>query len=167
MIDRWDSEWARQNKKVSHALAVAKPDDFICKLCGAKTGIYRRKLHFRLCQALAQLYRDGGWLHYSELEAYTGGRGDSPSKMDPWEITQYSCDTRKFHITEKGVDFVDGKILVRKYAMVIRDELQGWAGPELNFIQCAGERFDYEETVGHPPPKCFFEVSKERMPWED
>jgi len=77
------------------------------------------------------------------------------SKLCHWELLQAKPVTGKkgdpsngyYKITQKGKDFVEGKVTVRKNVLTYNKEFLGYSGEEIHIQDAFNEYFDYDKMM--------------------
>lgn len=148
-----------------------------CPCCGQFVKLYRRPINSSMAWTLVLIYRYykdrllDEWLH---VETYMKGLPGIPaslvggdfSKLRYWGILEAKYDTPEtlddpdtrragyYRITQKGIDFVLGKITVPRHVYLFNREVHGFS-PELISIEDAfKDRYDYRRLMadGDIPP---------------
>jgi len=129
-----------------------------CPHCGQTVKVYRRRIYAAMVKALASLYRavDGKpdkYVHVSKIYDKTTC-GDF-AKLKYWglidELDKVDGATRTsgfWRITERGIDFLQGKIRVAKYAFIYNQDLLALDDKEtVSVIECVAKHFNYAELM--------------------
>lgn len=74
-------------------------------------------------------------VHWGLLEKMQGERDDGSNRMG-W-----------YHITQKGEDFVNGKITIPKWVKLYNNEVVGFAEEHINIQKALGTKFNYQELM--------------------
>lgn len=149
---------ALENQKSEFWSVLHAGGELDCPCCGRYAKIYRRQIHHSVARQLIAFYHLGGhngFIHISELKsAFLTGAGDF-TKAKYWDLLDQQInndDPEKKHsglwfLTEKGRDYVLGRISIPKYVIVFDDKVLRFSD-ELSTIQDAlGNKFNYEELM--------------------
>ena len=74
-------------------------------------------------------------VHWGLLEKQKGERDDGSNRMG-W-----------YHITRKGMDFVQGKITIPKWVKLYNNEVVGFAEDHVTIKEALGTKFNYNEMI--------------------
>jgi hypothetical protein len=131
-----------------------------CPCCGQYAKVYRRKLNSGMVRSLITIYRRGGmdWVHVPTLlEGVRCAREEG--KLRNWNLLQESDEPRAdggksgwWRVTGFGVDFVNDRARVPKYATFYDNALLKLDGPLVGIRDCLGSKFNYFELMGMPIP---------------
>ncbi len=137
----------------------------VCPCCDQLAKRYKRKLNSSMAYALLLIYRHfkthTDWLHvpeYLEEVCNTGPtkRGGDWAKMVHWGLivgkddetrTDGSKRTGFYKITQKGIDFVRGRIRVPKYAHLYAAKCIALSPDDTSISEALGSRFNYSELM--------------------
>lgn len=131
-----------------------------CPCCGQYVKLYKRKLNTGQAAALCIMYRwhsRYGWENAfdSKLLLFKGKRFDADfAKLRFWKIIARCEEERRYVMTERGREFVEGRIQVPKYIYAYNDGLVARDKPDqtLTTIRDAlGDKFDYDELLNATP----------------
>jgi len=163
----WDLMTVAEARKILREKA-REPDGCICCVCKQNVKVYRRKFNRTMAKFLVEMYKvdeEGiGWLHVASSDRIlqiTRGAGDF-AKSRYWDLIEQRFDlvggkkvgSGDWRITQKGREFVEGKITIEKYAFVYNKHCLGFSeGEPLSIRQALGEKYDYEEMMGMAPRK--------------
>lgn len=134
-----------------------------CPCCGQFAKVYKRTITSSMAYCLIALANKtkcepDHFMHVRDLgsdlrSAHFFGSGDF-AKLLYWDLiaTMSSKDTSKrssgmWCITQKGVDFVLGKITVPKNALLYDGKLIGLVGKPLNIKDALGKKFHYQDLM--------------------
>lgn len=147
---------------------VRDPNGCTCPCCGQKVKMYSRKMNGVIARALVEFYKahEGGfdWLQpLRDLDFLrsTGGSGDY-AKARFWGLIENHMvyengkhtSTGEWRLTEKGKEFVEGKVRVPKYAYVYNNKCTGLSDSDsVSVIEALGEKFDKSQIMGMIPKK--------------
>lgn len=149
---------------MQEALATNK-SGVICPCCDRYGKIYSRLLSSSMAYALILIYKAfrtrTDWLHVPEYlteMAVTGAttRGGDYAKLVFWGLLEPKTDevradgsprTGFFKITDRGRQFVDGKLRVVNHAVTYGGRLIRFEGPEIDIYAALKNRFNYAELM--------------------
>ena len=135
-----------------------KDKGFVCSGCGSFVKRYTRTFNSNMAVALLCLYKnrekgfvhlekalagdkfqrcgDAAYLrHYNLIENLAGEREDGSKRNGFYKITQ------------KGIDFVEKKIYVRKNFLIFHNQCEGFAGEHIAITNALGNKFNYSELM--------------------
>ncbi len=129
-----------------------------CPCCGQFAKIYRRTITSGMARALILFYREGGtkeWVHGPTL---LGGARADEAKLRYWNLIEEATGKRDdggragyWRVTRRGERFVNGTLVLPKYALVFNGDLIEFDDEEhVDIIDALGTRFDYAELMGRP-----------------
>ena len=129
-----------------------------CPCCGRYAQVYSRRIHKTIAQKLVHLHRLGGaqaYVHTSNLVfAGEAGVGDF-SKAKYWGLIEEAKNENigkrnsgHWKLTQKGIDFVQGRITIPARAIVFDDRVLDFAGEQVSIRECIeSSGFDYSELM--------------------
>lgn len=143
-----------------------------CPCCNQLVKLYNRKLYSTPAAYLVNLYRldrknpKQVYWHVTEIQKVIIGGGDF-SKLMYWGlITEQPKDedddskrtSGYWAITDKGRDFVRGKITVPSHVRLFDGKSYGFTGKQVTIHHVLGNKFNYAELMGdamnrHNPPE--------------
>lgn len=96
-----------------------------CEHCGQKMMVYRRSIRKNMLYMLRRLGLDFGFkaVKVRELDNRTVMESDFP-KLRYWGLIHKIPETTSYRITQKGVDFILGRITVEKYKWIYNQQVQ-------------------------------------------
>jgi hypothetical protein len=139
-----------------------------CPTCGQHAQRYRRRFNSSMSRWLIILAKlspryQPTWTRTSDVIKRAASlrgfgtaqaSGEAPSLLPFWGLieTRPNTDTDKKHSgvwrpTEKGHDFVDGKVVIPRVAVVYNNTLERLEGDSLSIREALGKRFSYEELM--------------------
>lgn len=135
-----------------------------CPCCRQLAKVYRRKLSVAAARTMVLLYRFGGQVgkgyidlprlleaHAPELSSQGGyatlGHWWGLIERMPGERDDGSKHNGLWRLTVPGIDFVERRTTVPKYARIYDGRCLGYAGPEVDIDQVLGTRFRYDELM--------------------
>lgn len=91
------------------------------------------------------------WIHaetmLKEAECPASIRGDF-SKLKYWGLIQPNEESEGFYkITQKGIDFVEGKTKVESHVMLYNNKFYGFKGNYVGIKECLKKKFNYEKLM--------------------
>lgn len=136
-----------------------------CPCCRQRVQLYKPKLYSTQCVCLINLNRErlagNEWVHVDKFDYYnTEGkgraRGHNFSEIRYWGLIEQqpaSEDSKTrtsgcWRITQKGIDFVNGKITVQERIRVFNATFYGFEGKQITIKEAMGNKFDYNELMG-------------------
>lgn len=133
----------------------------ICPHCGRFDKTYSRSITTTMARALIAIYRETYdlpvYVHVPNLlKKYDINPADACiAHLSYWGLVeaQPNTDTPKrkgkgmWIITEKGIDFVQGKIMLPKYKEVYQTEVVGEKGELVSIKDCLKNEFDYSALM--------------------
>lgn len=133
-----------------------KTNGCICPCCGQDVVLRERHLYSGQMKSLIALYKAGdGYHHVSKLDPPPAGGGDF-AKLRFWELIEQkiNSDTRKrtsgmWRITEKGINFVEGKIRIPRSCHIFNKKVREWHDEDIDVIGAIKKRFNYYEVMGY------------------
>lgn len=137
-----------------------------CPCCSQNVKLYRRPITSTSARALLEVYRHNRYdyfhvgrylLSIPNLLSSTGG-GDF-AKLRYWGLVEMKEELApngtnrngEFRVTQKGRDFVEGKIVVEKYIYMYNNKQFDIATDEsVSFRECLGKKFNFDEILDIP-----------------
>lgn len=140
----------------------------ICPCCGQNAKIYKRKFNSWMARAMVAFYQHigmkPGWFHaitvLTDRRFYKFGINNSCGdygKLVYWNLLEDAAGHREdgnpengyYRMTQKGVDFVLGKIQIKKYLYLYNDTpLEVEDNEEkISIREAMGESFNYNELM--------------------
>lgn len=127
-----------------------------CPCCERFAKTYKRKLYSTMAYQLIKLRKlskEDSWVHISQISTRVGP-GDF-TKLRYWGLViskpNEDDPTKKesgyWKITEKGRLFVEDKLSIKKYAVILFDDVINYSGSEITIKECLGSKFNYEELM--------------------
>jgi hypothetical protein len=126
-----------------------------CPHCGASMVEYRHGLSKALVEGLVRLHKQGKPVNLSVLEL-TRNQWDNFQKLRYWDLVAHYTDKEGIRkggvwtITQKGLDFVQGRIRIPRSVWTYRGERVRYEGKEIaiwNVHEGYGYMADYAETA--------------------
>jgi hypothetical protein len=128
-----------------------------CQCCGQLVKLYSRKVSGRSAASLIKLYqlwrKDAKYYHVEKLGC-TGSGGDF-ARLERYGLI--SClqndDTSKrtsglWIPTQKGIDFVEGRIKIKSHILMFNQKTFGFEGAEISIKSALGNKFNYAVLMG-------------------
>jgi hypothetical protein len=129
-----------------------------CPCCEQTAKVYRRALHAEMARLLIKLFWLGGgalreWVHVQKL--YTRGSSGDYAKLRFWGLvepsdhrTQEQNAAGHWRVTERGVDFVLGRISVQSHVLVYNNQkVDDDHEARITITDALGDRFDYQALM--------------------
>ena len=138
------------------------PEEGTCQCCGQKIKVYRRNIFSNMAYwliRLVQINRDtDDWVHVGDLTLPSGrdagSNGGAFSMLRYWGLIEPKMNRDKskrcsgfWKPTNMGFNFVMRNDTVIKFCHTYNMQIMNWSGPEVDIVECLGERFDYEELM--------------------
>ena len=137
----------------------------ICQCCGQDVKRYERQIYKTVAKQLIALYRlnqaNPGFYHVRAIAASLpdGGPkviGGDFAKTRYWGLIEQgdNSDPDKrssgtWRITETGIDFVEKRVTIPKFAYTYNKKCVGLGGPQVSILDCLRkDRFIYPELMG-------------------
>ncbi|MHC5213957.1 MAG: hypothetical protein ACYSOO_05155 [Planctomycetota bacterium] len=126
----------------------------ICPCCGQKIQIWRKSIISTAVASLCQLVRmyDGKPIHHDKFTVLLKDRNFSQLAL--WGLVEPAAprtatenSAGMWSPTQKGIDFVRGKVAVQQYVETYDNILLGFDGPEIGVIDALRKRFDYNDLL--------------------
>jgi len=143
-----------------------------CPCCGQLSKVYRRKLYGSMAASLLHFYKNFDtqtYTHKRDILALadktfptlstTLGGGDFAKLMFWGLLEQKPAEENNrgsgyWRVTEKGSDFVNGKVKIPSHVMIYNGDFLGLDGDDVSIQDCLGEKFSYTELMGGGPLKA-------------
>ena len=131
-------------------------DGHKCPCCSQFAKVYKRRINSRQARALIAMYQAGGtdWCHLPDVEAPLHLGGSETGKARYWGLVEEASDEREdggrsgmWRLTQGGVGYVQGYVLVQKYAHIYDGRCLGLSGEPVSIHDALGVRFDYDELM--------------------
>jgi hypothetical protein len=125
----------------------------LCPLCDQRMQRYKRSVNRKMVEALFKLYKknlleDGRWVPVQEI--YTKGSSGDYAKLRHWGLIEAGDKRRAYRnsvgywrITDLGKLFAEGKVTIKKFAIIYDNNCVGFEGDDVNVASCFGENFSY------------------------
>jgi hypothetical protein len=131
-----------------------------CPCCGRYAKVYRRKLTSAMARDLIYFYRHSvenpGWFHaLTVLNDFRVQRSDY-DKLVHWGFLEKKGEAKEdgnpssgyFRITQRGCDFVEGRLRVPSHIQVFHKEFYGYAvGGTVSIREALENHFNYDELM--------------------
>ncbi len=155
---------------ISQARALMRPklkEGVECLCCGQRVQLYVRPLTSAMVHGLILLYRHhkvcgeptNNFVHIEDYlknqNCPSSVRGDLP-KARFWGFIQGHGDEKTdgnpnnglYKLLPKGIDFIEGRILVQKSVKLYNNKFYGFDGAETDVFACIKNKFDYSALMG-------------------
>lgn len=165
--------WLRQigNDNDPHVQEKARIDSNVnagkttnCRSCGQRHGPGRHTISAAQARNLLTIYRatkDGkvdadGFLHVIDLLSKDANRARSVPRLRHWGLLERHKDSQRtkttnsaglYRITQKGIDFVEGRIRVPKAANIYLNRLHSFSEETVSIHEALTKEFDYAEHM--------------------
>ncbi len=125
-----------------------------CPCCGGFYKVYERKMYGSLISALVQIAteykRINDWVDIRKISL----RGGEYAKLLYWDLIERRVNedsVKRFsglwRPTVKGLLFIEGKLSVEAYALVLQNKVIGYSDKKVSVHDALGKRFDYTELM--------------------
>jgi len=145
---------ATRKEQIQDMVGFVKPS------CGQLAKQYRRKLYSTMVLALVFIYRKQyragiDWIHFREIYTWRGIYvGGDMNKLPHWGLIEQKGNedqTKRrsgfWRMTQKGIDFVEGKLEIMSHIVLYDNKLVRMEGSYIGIKEALGERFDYQELM--------------------
>ena len=143
-----------------------QPGGTDCPCCAQNVKLYERQIYKTVAEQLIALYRlnqaKPGFYHVSKIKEYDKSNnpiGGDFAKLRYWGLifaepkndNPEKRSSGKWHITEKGIDFVEQRITIPKFCFTYNKKPLKLGGDPVSILDClANDRFRYNELMGYP-----------------
>ena len=129
-----------------------------CPLCTLFVKVYSHKCDSAMARTLIVMYRRGAggqFVHVPSLPVW-GGKGDhhKVSQLSWWDLVTEEKVRRPdggragyWCMTRTGIDFVERRLTIPKYALIFDARVLGHDGPQVGIEDCLGDKFNYRELM--------------------
>lgn len=127
-----------------------------CPCCGQRVKLYKRALYGTIAADLIRLYHldQSEFHHIGAITSQNRSGGGDFAKLTYWGFVEEAkkTDPKKrtsgmWKITERGVYFVENRLIVLSHAQIYDGKLLGLTGSPVNIKDVLGEKFNYEELM--------------------
>lgn len=130
-----------------------------CPCCGRLVKLYRRKLHAEMALFLIKLYHackqwPGKAFHTKNLIKSDTKASTDGSYLVRWGLVERGDSENSaggkagtYHITQRGKDFVLGRIRAPKYVHILCGDTMGFSAELVTIQDCLGSKFNYQELL--------------------
>ena len=130
-----------------------------CPCCKQMVKLYKRKITGVTAAGLTILYRNNkrvGFMQYVSVpELLTDKKYTDVTKLYYWDLIEPLRSSREdgskrvgmWRMTQKGIDFVEGKIAVDKNVFVYNNKVYRRSEEKATIRDCFGLKFNYEELM--------------------
>lgn len=131
-------------------------DGCVCPCCGRWLKLYDIKMPGAGAADLIKLYKlsKGFPNHYEHVDVFSNTKSRSFPKLAYWKLCKSmpNDDPEKrtsgmWALTQKGVDFVEGKITVPERTFYYKKKGRGLHGKQVHIIDVLGNKFSYSELM--------------------
>lgn len=132
-------------------------DGAICPCCKQFVKVYRRQINSTMVRALVALYQHAGTDsgHWPTILNEVGIARADEAKLAYWGLVEEEPERREdggragwWTVTAAGVDWIEGRITIPRYAKVYNGRCRGLEGELRTIQQALGTRFNYQELMG-------------------
>lgn len=106
----------------------------VCVTCGHKSIEYKYGFSKGLADLLAKLGHHIGPVVLSTLDLKYGQRTNA-HKLRYWDLATQTKNGGEWEITQKGRDFLAGRITIPRYAFTVDNVVTKFEAPDMNFDQ--------------------------------
>lgn len=137
-----------------------------CPCCNQRAKTYKRKLNSAMAVCLIEMYHQvidapGSYVHIKDMmkasQRFTlNMNGGNFATMHYWslifemakdpEVTEKRT-TGNWRITQKGIDFVEGRLTVPKYVFTYNMHLEGLSPEQISIKEALSSKFNYTELM--------------------
>ena len=139
-----------------------------CKICDQNVKLYKRNFNSAMSLVMIKIaeetkalegFQTPIWIQVENLlkaapDIPSTARGDFPKAVhwgllekQPGERDDGSTRMGFYQITQKGEDFVNGKITIPKWVKLYNKEIIGFAEDPITIKEALGTKFNYEEMM--------------------
>jgi len=130
-----------------------------CLCCKQRVQLYKRKLNAGMCYGLIALYRISNGNDFIHIPTEFTKRkinnsNTELSKLAYWGLIEEKKneDSSKrtsgyWRITQRGIDFVNKKILLPRHALIYNGKCRGFTKEGVSIIMALGDKFNYDELM--------------------
>jgi len=143
----------------AQTMEKARKKGTACPCCGQFVKVYTRTINSTMARQLITAWHKHGhdWFHTRDVALVeSSGAGDF-SKLENWGLIRRRPHVQGLEgtrtsgmgqITPLGKDFIEGRALVKMYALIYNGDLLGQDGPDMHIQHALGKKFDYREIMG-------------------
>jgi len=134
-------------------------DGIVCPCCGRMARINKIAITGAMVRSLSWIAKESekavdGWVMVQENGPDWIKRSNSHAKLIHWGLLERrdNDDGSKLHSgiyrpTRSGVEFLEGRVKVRKLALVYNNIRLKLTGPMVSVTDCAGVKFHFRESL--------------------
>lgn len=134
-----------------------------CEHCGSYLKRYRRTLNSSMVLTLINLYKAGvrDYVHVEKwLHENNHPRSGDFHKLTLWGLLDKLVEERKdgsqrngyYRLNGKSLLFVEGKLKVQQYAVILNGNFQGFEGKEVTIVECLSKKFNFNQLMSIQEP---------------
>lgn len=128
-----------------------------CPACGRNVRLYSEKLSSNMARALIAQYRAAGtdMVDTRDIWPSNGTSGPKAPQLKHWRIIESGAAPRLWRITDLGVGWLAGRVMVPSHAYTFNDKCYGHSATLITLADALGEPFDLGELMAarpFPPP---------------
>lgn len=117
----------------------------ICPCCDQHAMVCKRRITVTMAYQLRRIIDNGGEMETHEIQQDTDGRQRMYSLLRHWGLIE-SPEPRHWMVTPLGLDFVEGKVTVPKYAFIYNNEAIAHSEEQVTFKECLETPFSLPEV---------------------
>lgn len=132
-----------------------------CPCCNRYARKYKTPLNSAMAHVLIQMARHsdpGEWIHVENMLVDIGDKTKGVhGKMKHWGLIRQQLNTGEpgknkngyWQLTRDGLDFVAGRLLVKRWVYLYNDTTYGWCAEDdlVSIRDALGKKFNYEELM--------------------
>lgn len=140
---------------------IKAKDGANCPCCDRFGKVYSRSINRSIAQSLKWMYLfskehgAGVWADMREDAPQQSIRANEYTKLLSWNLAEKmpvepgssQKNSGMYRITQKGIDFVECRIMVPKNVFIYNNEVLGSSEEMTDFVSCLDEHFDYQELM--------------------
>jgi len=130
-------------------LRQKRHDGATCPCCKQHVQVYRRTINAGMAVALILISRtppmDNDWV---DIRTVKGLRGGDYAKLRYWRLLEQNEESPGlWRLTQRGLQFVNDRERVTRYAHVYNGRLLKVSGEAISIRQALGNKFDYQKLM--------------------
>ena len=122
------------------AVIVKSGEYRTCPCCEQTVKIYPRSINSHMIRTLVQLYEQGE----RKLPQHDSSQ---PHFWGLIKLAESEGPPAKWVVTEKGIDWLRGRITIPRYALIYNGEVYGWSREQWSVSEAAKKDFDLQEIL--------------------
>lgn len=148
-VDELEAEVARLQALPCQKCVPGAED---CGCCGAHNVEHKHSLNAVMRRGIVALYLAGGSAHYTEMGLDDSEKANLRKFRYFGMIDPIGDHTGRYELTERGRDFVEGRLSVPKIAWTFRNVVQKWDGDHVFIHELKGGAPSYREWAAAAIP---------------